>query len=214
MMGLRRNIGLGVFLILCLMPFLRNAAAIRFVIDREECFSHNVDYEGDTVHVSFVVIKADTPWHYTQDGVDLVVKDPKGNQIHDSRDKISDKFEFIVQKRGVHHFCFTNKSPYHETVDFDVHVGHFSYFDQHAKDEHFGPLFEQIAKLDEALYNIQFEQHWLEAQTDRQAILNESMSRRAVHKALFESAALVAASVVQVYLLRRLFERKLGSSRV
>ena len=36
--------------------------------------------------------------------------------------------------------------------------------------EHFGPLFEQIAKLDEALYNIQFEQHWLEAQTDRQAI--------------------------------------------
>jgi hypothetical protein len=29
---------------------------------------------------------------------------------------------------------------------------------------------EQIAKLEEALYNIQFEQHWLEAQTDRQAI--------------------------------------------
>lgn len=36
--------------------------------------------------------------------------------------------------------------------------------------EHFAPLLEQIAKLDEALYNIQFEQHWLEAQTDRQAI--------------------------------------------
>jgi hypothetical protein len=36
--------------------------------------------------------------------------------------------------------------------------------------EHFAPLFDQIAKLDEALYNIQFEQHWLEAQTDRQAI--------------------------------------------
>lgn len=36
--------------------------------------------------------------------------------------------------------------------------------------EHFTPLLEQIAKLEEALYNIQFEQHWLEAQTDRQAI--------------------------------------------
>ncbi|RLM87494.1 transmembrane emp24 domain-containing protein p24beta2-like [Panicum miliaceum] len=203
----RRGLGSGVFLALCLVPLLRGAAAIRFVIDREECFSHNVDYEGDTVHVSFVVIKADTPWHYTQDGVDLVIKDPRGDQIHDCRDKISDKFEFIVHKRGVHRFCFTNKSPYHETVDFDVHIGHFSYFDQHAKDEHFGPLFEQIAKLDEALYNIQFEQHWLEAQTDRQAILNENMSRRAVHKALIESAGLVAASVVQVYLMRRLFER-------
>ncbi|GJN04118.1 hypothetical protein PR202_ga21637 [Eleusine coracana subsp. coracana] len=155
---------------LCVVLFLRPAAAIRFVIDREECFSHNVEYEGDTVHVSFVVIKAETPWHYSEEGVDLVVKDPNGAQVRDSRDKTSDKFEFIVQKRGVHHFCFTNKSPYHETIDFDVHVGHFSYFDQHAKDEHFAPLFEQIAKLDEALYNIQFEQHWLEAQTDRQAI--------------------------------------------
>lgn len=36
--------------------------------------------------------------------------------------------------------------------------------------EHFNPLLEQIAKLEEALYNVQFEQHWLEAQTDRQAL--------------------------------------------
>lgn len=36
--------------------------------------------------------------------------------------------------------------------------------------EHLNPLFEHIGKLEEALYNIQFEQHWLEAQTDRQAI--------------------------------------------
>lgn len=38
--------------------------------------------------------------------------------------------------------------------------------------EHFKPLFEHIGKLEEALYNIQFEQHWLEAQTDRQAVGN------------------------------------------
>lgn len=36
--------------------------------------------------------------------------------------------------------------------------------------EHLSPVYEQIAKLEEALYNIQFEQHWLEAETDRQAI--------------------------------------------
>lgn len=190
------------------------ASGIRFVIDREECFSHSVPYEGDTVHVSFVVIKAETPWHYGDEGVDLVVKGPSGDQIRDARDKTSDKFEFVVQKKGLHRFCFTNKSPYHETIDFDVHVGHFSYMEQHAKDEHFDPLLQQIAKLEEALYNIQFEQHWLEAQTDRQAMVNKGMSRRTIHKALFESAALVGASVLQVYLLRRLFERKLGTSRV
>lgn len=192
----------------------KETEGIRFVIDRDECFSHDVKYEGDTVHVSFVVIKADSPWHYGDEGVDLVVKGPAGEQIQDFRDKTSDKFEFVAHKPGVHKFCFTNKSPYHETIDFDVHVGHFSYFEQHAKDEHFNPLLEQIAKLEEALYNIQFEQHWLEAQTDRQAIVNDGMSRRAVHKAIFESAALIGASALQVYLLRRLFERKLGTSRV
>lgn len=36
---------------------------------------------------------------------------------------------------------------------------------------------EQISKLEEALYNIQFEQHWLEAQTDRQAIGNIFFSK-------------------------------------
>ncbi|KAI4305612.1 hypothetical protein L6164_028968 [Bauhinia variegata] len=203
-----------VFVLIGMFSNFKGLEAIRFVIDRDECFSHDVKYEGDTVHVSFVVIKADSPWHYGNEGIDLVVRGPGGEQIQDFRDKISEKFEFIAPKSGVHKFCFTNKSPYHETIDFDVHVGHFSYYDQHAKDEHFTPLLEQIGKLEEALYNIQFEQHWLEAQTDRQAIVNEAMSRRAVHKAILESLALVGASGLQVYLLQRLFNRKLGMSRV
>lgn len=191
-----------------------HVSGIRFVIDREECLSHNVDFEGDTVHVSFVVIKAESPWHFSEDGVDLVIKGPSGEEVYDVQDRTSQKHEFIAHKKGLYHFCFTNKSPYHETVDFDVQVGHFAYYDQHVKDEHFKPLFDQIAKLEEALYNIQFEQHWLQAENDRQAVVNEKMCSRAVHKAIIESAALIGASVLQVYLLQRLFERKMGTSRV
>ncbi|XP_019183148.1 PREDICTED: transmembrane emp24 domain-containing protein p24beta2-like [Ipomoea nil] len=189
------------------------AYGIRFVIDREECFAHKVAL-GDTVHFSFVVIKSEKSWNLGEEGVDLVVKGPVGEQIQDFREKISEKSEFVAHQEGVHRFCFTNKSPYHETIDFDVHSGHYMFHDEHAKDEHLRPLFEHINKLEEALYNIQFEQHWLEAQTDRQAIVNEGMSKRAVHKALYESAALIAASFLQVFLLKRLFERKLGQSRV
>ncbi|KAL5720547.1 hypothetical protein ACHQM5_013212 [Ranunculus cassubicifolius] len=212
-MELRSSVILSL-VVLSILSTLQSAVGIRVVIDREECFSHSVQYEGDTVHFSFVVIKADSPWHYGEEGVDLVVKGPNGEQIHDFRDKTSEKFEFVAHAKGLHQFCFTNKSPYHETIDFDVHFGHFAYFDQHAKDEHFNPLLEQIAKLEESLYNIQFEQHWLEAQTDRQAIVNEGMSKRAIHKAAFESVALIGASFLQFFLLRRLFEKKLGTSRV
>ncbi|XP_022769559.1 transmembrane emp24 domain-containing protein p24beta2-like [Durio zibethinus] len=128
------------------------------------------------------------------------IKGPSGDQIHDFRDKISEKYEFVVHKKGIYHFCFYNKSPYHETLDFDIQVGHFAYNNQHAK---------MVSNLEEALYNIQFEQHWIEAQTDRQATVTDSMGRRAIHEAMFESAALIEASSLQVYLLKRLFERKL-----
>ena len=62
------------------------------------------------------------------------MKGPEGDQIHDSRDQITEKFDFVAHKKGPYKFCFTNKSPYHETIDFDVLVGHFTYYDQHAKD--------------------------------------------------------------------------------
>ncbi|KAI7981275.1 Transmembrane emp24 domain-containing protein p24beta2 [Camellia lanceoleosa] len=103
---------------LAILWSIRGVIGIKFVIDREECFSHNVEYDGDTIHLSFVVIKSEGSWHYAPDGVDLVWNPP---------------------------FTFTNKSPYHETVDFDVHEAHFSYHDQHAKDEHLNPLLQQIS---------------------------------------------------------------------
>lgn len=57
---------------------LKGSEGVRFVIDREECFSHDVKYQGDTVHVSFVVIKSDSNsfWRYGggDEGVDLVVR--------------------------------------------------------------------------------------------------------------------------------------------
>ncbi|CAN1146812.1 Transmembrane emp24 domain-containing protein p24beta2 [Linum perenne] len=206
----------GVLIGVLVAIFMRaqEVSGIRFVIDKEECFSHDVKYDGDTVHVSFVVIKANSAWDHSSAGVDLVIKGPNGEQVHDFREKISDKHEFVAHQRGVHRFCFVNRSPYHETIDFDVHVSHFSYYEEHAKNEHLTPLIYHISRLEDALYNIQFEQHWLEAQTERQSIINDGMARRAIQKAIFESTALIGASALQVYLLRRLFERKMGVSRV
>ncbi|MCL7034146.1 hypothetical protein MKW94_000958 [Papaver nudicaule] len=206
-------IGLGVISIS--LQQSQYAVGIRFVVEKEECLSHSIPHEGDTVQVSYVVIKADVPWNSgLDDGVDLIATDPKGDLVHFSRDKTSEKFEFVVRKEGLHRFCFKNKGPHYETVDFDIHIRHFSYHGQHAKDEHLNPLMAQLSKLQQALFDVQFEQHWLEAQTDRQAILNQGMSKRAIHKAMLESLVLIGASILQIYLLRRLFERKLGICRV
>lgn len=44
--------------------------------------------------------------------------------------------------------------------------------------------------------------------------VNQAMSRRVIYKAVLEALALIGCSVAQVVLLRRLFEKKLGQSRV
>jgi hypothetical protein len=44
--------------------------------------------------------------------------------------------------------------------------------------------------------------------------VNKTMSRRFLYKAIVEAVALIGCSVIQVALLQRLFERKLGHSRV
>ncbi|XP_076932529.1 transmembrane emp24 domain-containing protein p24beta2-like [Bidens hawaiensis] len=186
---------------------------IRFVMNREECILHKAEY-GSTVRFSFVVIKIEGAWHYNEHGVDLVVMGPHREHIQDFRDKISEKSDFLVYIEGVYRFCFTNRSPHDATIDFDVHPSH-NYGDlEHAKDGHFKPIMEQLSKLLNALDAIMFEQHWLGAETDRQALIHEGMSRRATHKVLVESAALIGASVLQVYLLLRLFNRKIGLSKV
>ncbi|KAL2612811.1 hypothetical protein R1flu_024503 [Riccia fluitans] len=188
---------------------------IRFVLDRKECFSHHVEYEHDTVDVSFVVIKADNPWSFNRLGVDLTVEAPNGRMMYQGHQKEEDKFEFDGPIRGYYRFCFSNKSPMHETIDFDVHVGHIVKKEELARPEDFDPLMHRLQIIEEALYSVRFEQHWLQAQTDHQAIMNQSMSKRVIYKALLESVALVACSFLQVYLLQRLFERRLGKgSRV
>lgn len=68
------NVAIAMAIFLLLSSNINVVFGIRFVIDREDCFAHNVQYEGDTVHASFVVISsADSTWQLTQEGLDLVV---------------------------------------------------------------------------------------------------------------------------------------------
>jgi len=48
---------------------------IRFVIDKKECWFHEIPLDGDEVLVSYVVIKSESMWSFDDNpkGVDLVV---------------------------------------------------------------------------------------------------------------------------------------------
>lgn len=61
----------GVWLVLA-----RQTQGIRFVIDKKECWQHEVPYDGDQVRVSYVVIKSESAWSFdhTAVGLDLIVR--------------------------------------------------------------------------------------------------------------------------------------------
>ncbi|KAH7422402.1 hypothetical protein KP509_12G007200 [Ceratopteris richardii] len=189
------------------------AMGIQFSLKKEECFTQAVEYEGDLVHISYVVIESDRAWDYEIPGIDVTVEGP-GNFRRDIQNQPAEKIEFTAYKSGTYKICLKNNSPYPETVDLDIHVGHIPYYDEKAKEDHVDPLMGQIARLEEAINSVQFEQHWLYAQTERQATLNDKLGKRLVYKAVWEALALVGASFLQVYLLRRLFNKKLSNSRV
>lgn len=67
---------LGVWLVTLLQA--RRVQGIRFVIDRKECWQHEVPYDGDQVRVSYVVIKSESAWSldHTAVGLDLIVLPP------------------------------------------------------------------------------------------------------------------------------------------
>jgi hypothetical protein len=190
--------------------------AIYFVLDKQECFQKYVENEYDKVYVSYVIVKVDTPWSFSRVGVDFTVEGPHGQRYYSSNKKDSAKVDFTAPRKGYYKFCFVNQSPMQDTIDFDVYVGHPPKTDEDlAKDEHLSPVMEQLTRLEQALYSVRFEQHWLSAQTAHQAIVNQAMGKRIIYKVVVESAGMIGASFLQVYLLRLLFERKLGkASRV
>lgn len=58
---------------LALLLVVVPAEAVRFTMGKKECFTYNVEYDGDTVHASFVVVEVQSSWKFEQTGVDLIV---------------------------------------------------------------------------------------------------------------------------------------------
>lgn len=73
-------------------------------------------------------------WSFLNARWDYQVTGPSDERVRDFDRRSTATFEFVAYKKGLYKFCFTNKSPYHETPDFDIHVAHYAYHDQHAKD--------------------------------------------------------------------------------
>uniref|UniRef100_A0A7N0SVK2 GOLD domain-containing protein n=1 Tax=Kalanchoe fedtschenkoi TaxID=63787 RepID=A0A7N0SVK2_KALFE len=187
----------------------QSAVGIQFYLWKEECFSQKVEEVGDIVRVSFVVVRRKSKLHASTAGVDLVVKGPHGEQVHDDRDKKTEHFEFVAQKKGIYKFCFTTKAGYTEMVDFNIAINHEEHLEP-AKNEQLAGVQKYIGRLSKWLEAVEFKQRWLIADQHRLEEINRATNFWAIIKVAVESVALIGSSALQVYLLKRLFKRKVG----
>eukprot|EP00897_Mesotaenium_endlicherianum_P001240 jgi/Mesen1/1143/ME001236S00028 len=207
---------LALFLLLALSFAPTFSTALRFTVDRKECFQQEVETAGDVVQGNFVIVKSDNMWSggFETAGVDFIVEAPAGYHVYSAYKRTDDRFSFVAVRSGLYKFCFNNHSPVHEVISFDIHVGHSFKMEDVAKDEHFDPLIYQIQRLEDSATQVYYDVRWIMAQSERDNEIGKRMGRRLILKAVLQAGALIGASVLQVVLLRRLFERKFKQSRV
>ncbi|KAL2632397.1 hypothetical protein R1flu_017083 [Riccia fluitans] len=180
-----------------------------------ECVSQWVEYDHDLVTGNFVVVEKDTDWYADEvEDVELVVTGPAGGTITTMKSNGGDKFTFRAHKRGHYRFCFHNPTSVPEQISFSIHVGHIPQAAEVAKDEHLYNVEVKIAQLREALESISLEQAYLKRRDIRHKKTNESTQRRLLWYTVLEYLALIGVSLVQVYLIQRLFSKRIGYNKV
>ncbi|KAH7428077.1 hypothetical protein KP509_10G074600 [Ceratopteris richardii] len=134
--------------------------------------------------------------------LEIEVTSPAGTVVLSHQGTASNKFEFRAPRKGPYKFCFHNKGGTPENIAFYVHVGHIPNDHDLAKDERLDPLNVKIAgsRTGEALEAISVEQQYL-------------LARDLCHHYI-EYLALIVASLSQVFLIRHMFNKRVGYNRV
>ncbi|CAI5473520.1 unnamed protein product, partial [Closterium sp. Yama58-4] len=99
-------------------------------------------------------------------------------------------------------------------LSLEVFVGHQVQPHEIATDEHILPIVTKLSGLHNHIESVFLEAKWFHAQAERQNQLAQATTRKLVVKTAVQSLALITCSFLQVYLLRRLFEKKLGRTMV
>ncbi|CAI5474485.1 unnamed protein product [Closterium sp. Yama58-4] len=200
--------------LLALLAASRGASAVRFTLDQFECLTYYVHYVGDEVHGNFVVVSSQTWGEWESLGVDIVVEDPEGYHVHSAQGQTEGVFSFESMQEGDYKVCFTNKSPINEEIVFELHVGHHYSEKELAKEEHVEQTRDKAKNLYERVMVLSLHAKFRHSQAQRLNELAKTTTARLIFKTAVQSGALILCSSIQVYLLHRLFERKLGRSFV
>lgn len=198
-------------LIICALNALA-ARALIVVVEEKECLAQHIE-PANTITGSFVVLDIDSAWRDDAATLDFTITNPVGDMIYQRNDAAEDNFQFVSTWAGEHKFCFHNKEHLSETVQFDIQIGHHTNRKEIAKDDHVALLMADLEVIAMHVGEIQADQAFFKGQELRARRTSESTRRKLVYYAIMETFILIGASALQVYFLRRMFEKRGNYSR-
>ncbi|KAI0653119.1 emp24/gp25L/p24 family/GOLD-domain-containing protein [Cubamyces menziesii] len=201
-------------LFLSLVCFLQlairtHAAALTTAIGANErtCFYADVDKAGEKIGFYFAV----------QSGgsfdIDFEVKDPNEKVLLDGKRERQGDYVFTANTVGEYSFCFENdmSTLTEKLVDFDIMVESEPRRDPPAKPgqiaDQTSALEESIFRLNGMLINIKRTQKYFHTRENRGFDIVKSTKNRMFWYTVFESLAVIAMAVIQVYVLQTFFTK-------
>jgi len=169
-----------------------------------ECFTEHPIELHDVVTGSFFVDNVDG---HSDRNFFMSVEDPDQKEIYNTGGEAEHRFEYKVNKAGMHRVCFTNKGANTGKVAYFSHIGH--HWDHgKATKTHLDPAIEALQNLDAKVALVTEESRYHKRRAKRHARTTESTQRRVILMASIEAFAMIGATFLQLRHVTRLFFRR------
>ena len=169
-----------------------------------ECFTEHPIELHDIVTGSFFVENIDSK---SERNFFMSVEGPDQREVYNTGGEAEHRFEYKVNKAGMHRVCFTNKGAKTGKLAYFSHIGH--HWDHgKATKTHLDPAMEALQNLDAKVALVTEESRYHKRRAKRHARTTESTQKRVIIMASIEALTMIGSTLLQLQHVTRLFFRR------
>ena len=190
-----------------LVVLLPNFGADAFVVDvpprTEECFLQRAK-AGEEMHFTYQVYEGG----FLDIDVKVTEKDKKSSVLYDKKRSTGDKTQWEVFDDTVYKFCFSNRisTLAHKKLAFAVYTDEDT--QAPAEKKHMDPVRKMAIMIQEGVEDSKTKLNYMAIRENLHAAGNRATARRVTILSVIEVLVVLVVCALQVFVLKRFFERK------
>lgn len=141
--------------------------------------------------------------------IDVKIYDTDMKIVFQSERETEGDLQYVAAVTGVYRLCFGNtmSTVTGKVVSFNMYVGNSMSKHDAATSAHLDPLEKSINMMAEGLNSLEDHQRYIATRTQRCRSTQDSTASRVLWCQFLETAGIIGISCLQVFFLRRMFEK-------